>query len=369
MSRSRVQRGAFVISIDWTLVVLVAVLIVLGLLGLRSAAMVDGMPHHVTQMVWVLIGTTVAAFIAAQDYRHAERWAYVLYGLIVGLLCLVPLIGTDLNTTAKRWIDFGLFSLQPSELMKIGVILATARFLGDRPRPEGHGFSTLLPLMGILVVPFVLIVTQPDLGTALTMILIVATMLFFDRIKPLTMAAISVLTVVALPFIWTLMLRDYQRTRVLSFLNPSDNLQGDAWQVNQSKIAIGSGRLTGKGYLQGTQVQNGFVPEHENDFVFAHHGEQFGFLGSALLVVLYLCLILWCLRIARHGRDRFGVLIAVGVAAFFFWHVLINLGMVTGMLPVVGLWLPLASYGGSAMVTVMILLGLLMSISLRRQTF
>lgn len=355
--------------VDIPLIVIVLLLCGAGLVNLNSAAHVDGMAHHLTQSVWMIFGGVIATGLALQDTRLFERTAYVFFGFVCILLVLVPLVGTDNNTTAQRWLDLGFFDLQPSELMKVAVILATARYFHQNERPEGHGPLDLLRPLGMVAIPFVLILIQPDLGTALTILLIFGTMVIFERIKRSTFVIAGISGVIAVPLMWFFVMKDYQKMRVLSFLNPDENLQGDAWQVSQSKIAIGSGRLFGKGYLQGTQVQNGFVPEHENDFIFAHHGEQFGFIGSAALILLYFILILWCLRVARLGRDRFSVLTAVGIAAFFFWHVLINLGMVSGLLPVVGLWLPLASYGGSAMLTVMILIGVLLSISLRRHVF
>jgi rod shape determining protein RodA len=177
-----------------------------------------------------------------------------------------------------------------------------------------------------------------------------------------------VIVSLAIP-IWNWGMRDYQRVRVTSFLNPEGLSHESGWQVRQSVIAIASGGVTGKGHGQGTQVQWGYVPENENDFIFAHIGEEYGFIGSSILLILYSLLIFWSLRIARYSRDRFGVLVAVGVASLFFWHVVINIGMVLGLLPVVGLWLPFVSYGGSSMVTVMICVGLLMNLSIRRNAF
>ncbi len=355
-------------SFDWTLACLVVIIGALGLINLRSAAAVDGVSHHLTQAVWMLLGTTAAGLIAAQDYRYAERWAYVLHGAVCALLVVVLFFGVTLNNST-RWLNLGVFYLQPSELMKVAIIIVTARYFSDREQPDGHGWTTLVVPSVLAIVPMILVILQPDLGTAVVIMLIFLTICVFEKIRRGTLLSIVLALMIATPLMWQFGMKDYQRDRVVAFLNPDDNLQGDAWQVNQSKIAIGSGRLFGKGYLQGTQVQNGFVPEHENDFVFAHHGEQFGLLGSLALLTFYFALILWCLRIARWGRDRFAVLCAVGVAALFFWHVVINLGMVTGMLPVVGLWLPLASYGGSSVLTVMFAIGLLMSISMRRHTF
>lgn len=354
--------------IDWVLVALVGTLCVIGLLNLASASEVTGQRHHVTQALWMVFGSVAATALASQDYRLLERGAYIIFAGACLLLALVPFVGTTLNNS-QRWIDLGVFYLQPSEEMKLAAVLVTARYLSDHPRPDGHSLRDLAPLGALLAIPSLLILIQPDLGTAITVLLIAGTIVLFDRIRWASLLALISAGLAAIPVMWTFVMKPYQKARVLAFLNPDENLQGDAWQVSQSRIAIGSGRLFGKGYMQGTQVQNGFVPEHENDFIFTHHGEQFGFVGSLVLLGLYFALVLWALHIARQGRDRFAVLCAVGIAAFVFWHVTINLGMVTGMLPVVGLWLPFASYGGNATLTVFFCVGILMSISMRRQVF
>ncbi len=350
---------------DWTLLLLVGAIAGIGLLNLRSASEVAGQSFHLTQLTRMLLGVGVAGLIASQDYRMGARWAYVILGAVTLLLLAVFPLGTTLNNS-RRWLDLGVFLLQPSELMKVAVIVATARYLHDHEVPGGRSLFQLIVPAALCLAPCLLVMMQPDLGTALVIIFIFGTMCLFDGIRRTTLIAMLAGLMIATPLMWQFGMRDYQKDRVVAFLNPDENLQGDAYQVNQSKIAIGSGRLFGKGYLQGTQVQNGFVPEHENDFIFAHHGEQFGFAGSMGLLGLYFALIVWSLRIARLGRDRFAVLCSVGVASFFFWHVLVNLGMVTGLLPVVGLWLPLASYGGSSVLAVSCAVGLLLSISMRK---
>ena len=354
------------LRMDWFLLLLVVVLSAVGLLNLRSAAAVDDMPHHVSQMLWMVIGFSAAAGVRSVDYRLAERGAWFIYITAVLLLILVPIVGTTNNTTAQRWIDLGLFQLQPSEPAKVAVILSVARFLHDREEKVPHTLLTLVQLAGIIGLPFVLVLNQPDLGTATTIGLIGCTMLVMERFRLSALIPAGIAGLIAMPVMWIFIMHDYQRERVMTLLNRAENIQEDGWQVSQSRIAIGSGEWFGKGYLRGAQVQNGFVPEHENDFVFTHHGEQFGFVGSVALIAVYAALILWALRIASRGRDRFAVLTATGIAAFIFWHVFVNLAMVMGLLPVVGLWLPLCSYGGSAMITVMGMVGILMSISIRR---
>jgi rod shape determining protein RodA len=367
MSR-RVQSRNAVAGFDFVLLAIVLAIFGLGLLNLHSASQVDGRAHEAAQLVNVLIGVLPFALLAWLDYRHVERLAYALYAAVCGLLVMTLFIGVELNNS-RRWLDLGPLHLQSSEFAKLALIAITARYFHDRDRGEPLRFVELLPLLGLYAVPGLLILLQPDLGTALCMVLIAVTMWAVQRIRWTAWATLIGSVVVAAPFFWVFVMHDYQKSRVLSFLNPGENVRGAAWQVTQSLVAIGSGGVWGKGYLRGTQVQNGWVPEHENDFVFAHHGEQFGFVGSVVLIGLFMLLTLWCLRIARHGRDRFASLVAVGVAALFFWHAVINLSMVTAMLPVVGLWLPMVSYGGSAMLTVLTALGLLMSVSIRRHVF
>jgi len=353
---------------DWPLVGIVLALATVGLANLYSASVVAERAYHITQLGRMLAGLGVAALLAWQDYRLAARGAYIVWGVVSLLLVAVLAVGTTFNNST-RWLDLGFFMLQPSEILKITVVLVAARYFSDHARPAGYGLADLVAPTALCAVPVVLVVLQPDLGTGLVIVFIYGAVCVFAGIRWSALVGIAASAVAAAPLMWAFGMRDYQRQRVLTFLNPTENLQGDAWQVTQSKIAIGSGQWFGKGFLEGTQVHNGFVPEHENDFIFAHHGEQFGFVGSVALLLAYFALLLWCLRIARYGRDRFAVLCAVGIAAFFFFHVVVNLGMVTGMLPVVGLWLPLASYGGSSTLTVFVALGLLMSISMRRATF
>lgn len=356
--------------IDWGFMIIMLVMMTIGMLSLYSASNSAGanQPHHLDQAIWMLIGGTIAFALAAVDYRITARLAYPSVLVVVALLLLVAVIGTTINGS-RRWIMLGSASFQPSELLKLSAVLVGARYFSDNEREDGLGLLDIIKPALVLVVPSLLVLMQPDLGTTLTVWLIFGTMCIFERIKGTTLLALFLAGIIAVPLMWTVVMKDYQKDRVVAFMNPDENLQGDAWQVNQSKIAIGSGRVFGKGYLQGTQVQNGFVPYHESDFIFAHAGEQFGFIGSLFVIGMCCLLIVWPLRIARYARDRYGALCAVGISALFFWHVVVNLGMVTGMLPVVGLWLPFASRGGSAIVTVMVCCGILHSISMRRAAF
>ena len=349
------------------LLIIVMSLVTYGFIALHSAAD-PNRPWHLTQLGWLLFSTVLATLVCILDYKVLRRFSYIIFGFITFLLVLVPFIGAERNNTV-RWLDLGIIDIQPSELAKIGIILVTARFLYDKPDVDGYRLRDLLLLICAVIVPVLLVATQPDLGTALVILAIFITLILFARIRRTSMIImLLVISSLAIP-VWNWGMRDYQRVRVTSFLNPEGLSHESGWQVRQSVIAIASGGVTGKGHRQGTQVQWGYVPENENDFIFAHIGEEYGFIGSSILLFLYSVLIFWSLRIARYSRDRFGVLVAVGVASLFFWHVVINIGMVLGLLPVVGLWLPFVSYGGSSMVTVMICVGLLMNLSIRRNAF
>jgi rod shape determining protein RodA len=222
------------------------------------------------------------------------------------------------------------------------------------------------PLISLMV-PFVLILTQPDLGTALVLAVLFVTMVLVAGFRPLTLVPLILGGLALLPLVWR-HLKPYQQKRILTFFNPELDPLGAGYHALQSKIAIGSGQITGQGFLKGTQNRLYFLPEQHTDFVFSVFAEEWGFIGATVLVALYLFLVLWALRIAQHARDQFGALLATGVAAMLFWQVIVNIAMVTGLLPVVGIPLPLMSYGGSSLITVMVGIGLLINVSMRRFT-
>lgn len=354
--------------IDWVLMLLVGLIAGLGILNLYSSSHALGESFHISQAIWLGLGASLAGAAAVFDYRNYERWAYLIYGLVLFLLLIVLLVGTTLNGS-KRWLDFGLFLIQPSELMKLAVIILVARVVADLPKTEGYSLYDLAVPLLLLAIPTGMIMLQPDLGTSLVVGFIFFTMMFFHGIKPLSTLILGVTGAVMTPIVWFFVLEDYQKRRVMSFLDLEKDPFGPGWQVRQALIAFGSGGVLGKGHLLGTQVQMGFVPYHESDFAAVNWAEEHGFVGMIVMMALYCGLIAWAVRVARVARDRFGMMLAVGVASLIFWHVIINLGMVLGMLPVVGLTLPLVSYGGSSVITVMIALGLLMSVSLRRHVF
>ena len=352
-----------------TVVVLIASIGVINLYSATSAyvgaSQRAGLADiYVTQIYWFVVGFLLAMLIAAIDYRHFERLAPVFYGGGLLVLLLVFVLATDVRGSS-RWLRLGSFTFQPSEFMKPLVVLMVARYIHSDHKTEARGlFDLVIPLF-IAFVPTAMVMLQPDLGTSLIYLLSTASMLAITRIKP--GAILSGLTVAggASYLMWKFGLRDYQRNRITSFLDPELDDEGTAWHALQSQTAIGNGGLAGEGFMQGTQNQFGFLPDQHSDFPFSVFAEEFGFLGCLLLLALYCFLAIWTVHIASQAKDRFGAALAVGCGSIIFWHTAFNLGMSMGLLPVVGITLPLFSYGGSSLVTMLICLGLLMSVSMR----
>lgn len=353
---------------DWVLFLVASLLAVVGVINLYSAtsavkaALSD---LYVLQVYWLVASGILATIVAAIDYRHYERFGYAAYVFGVVLLLLVFVLGRDIRGSS-RWIYIGSFSLQPSEFMKLFLIIALAKYLHDDPRAEGRTLRDLVVPAGIAAVPMFLVLRQPDLGTALILGLIFTSIVMMTRIQWRSLAWLGGGLAVALPIIWSYGLKDYQKQRITSFLNPEANILGANWHGHNARVAIGAGQAVGEGFMKGTQNQFLFLPDQFSDFPFAVYAEEWGFLGSVFLVALYAALVLWAIRVAAGARDRFGAVISIGVGAMIFWHAIFNVGMVTGMLPVVGVTLPLFSFGGSSVMTIMIGLGLLMNVSLRR---
>lgn len=354
---------------DWPLAGIALVIIGIGLVNLYSATRVAPHGLYGQQLAWYGIGTLVFIAVAAVDYRVYERMAPVLYPM-----CLVLLVGVLLHSHhikgASRWLNLGLFALQPSEPAKLGTLILLARLCSlDGQELRARGLPYFLAITFVLLVPCGLIYLQPDLGTAMLLYFVGTAMLLFSPASWLTkleaFALVPSLVLVRVAF----GLKDYQKKRLLTFIDPSSDPSGAAYHALQSMYAIGSGRWTGKGWLHGTQNQLQFLPEHWTDFPFAVWAEEWGLVGGVVLLGCYLLLILWALGISATARDRFGQMLAFGVAALLFFHVVINVGMVMGALPVVGVTLPLFSYGGSSLLTIMMALGLLMNVSIRRYSY
>jgi rod shape determining protein RodA len=308
----------------------------------------------------------LAAAVAFLDDRTFERLAWVAYVAVLLLLVAVMWKGRWVMG-ARRWLTVGPVNLQPSELAKIAVALVLARWfsLEAHKRPGPYGFGRLLIPIGLTLLPAVLILKQPDLGTALVVVAVGATIILFAGVRWKTLVAVMAAVLVGAVLVWP-HLKPYQRKRVETFLNPEGDVLGAGYHATQSMIAVGSGQGTGKGWGQGTQTYLSFLPEQHTDFIFSVWAEEHGFLGCLLLLGLYLALVTAALTIAGNARDRFGHLLAVGVAGMLFWQAAVNMGMVVGLLPVVGVTLPLMSYGGSSVLTVFLGIGLLTNVASRR---
>lgn len=362
------SRNASVLArIDWGLVLLVVLLGAVSVFNLHSTSRAGGSVYQ-AQLNWMLIGLGVMAAVAAVDYRDLQRFAPVFYGGVVVLLVLVLIIGKEVNGS-KRWIDLGFTGFQPSELAKIAVILNLASWFQREPRPGGYALKDLWPVGLLLGVPMFLILQEPDLGHTLMILFIGGSMLAFERFERRAAITVLVGAIIFAPIAWQFVLRDYQKDRILTLLDSEADELGTGWHARQSRISVGSGGLTGKGHAEGTQVAGGFLPENHTDFVFANLAEEHGFLGGSLVLGIYLFIILGALRSAALARDKFGGHVAIGVGALMFWHVVMNLGMVLNVLPVTGVTLPLMSYGGTSVLTVMMAMGLLLNVNLRRTVF
>ena len=355
---------------DWPLAVGMLLIITLGLVNLYSASR-GGAPKGLfqQQLAWYAAGTIAFVVAAAIDYRVYERIAQFIYPACLLLLVAVLLHASNVKG-ARRWLALGFFSLQPSELAKLGTILLLAKMTSlEQQEMRARGLWYFLLLLGILLVPCALIYMQPDLGTAMLLFFVGSSILLFSPARSATKIQGFILIPLVVLLRVSLGLKNYQKKRILTFLDPTTDPNGAAYHSLQSQYAIGSGRFFGKGFMKGTQNQLNFLPEHWTDFPFAVWAEEWGLAGGLVLLLCYLFLILWSLGVSATARDRFGQMLAFGVAALIFWHTVINIGMVTGALPVVGVTLPLFSYGGSSLLTVMIALGLLMNVSIRRYSY
>jgi len=365
----QIDRRLF-IHFDWTLLGVALAIASIGIFNLYSATAtmeMSGTPLYLKQLFWLLLGLTVMVTIAFIEYRFYSDFAYLIY--FVALFLLIIVLGYGIITSgAQRWLKIGPFSFQPSEFVKISLILALAKFFHLPSERKDYSLKHLpLPFL-LLFLPMALILKQPDLGTAIILLLVFFSILIFVKIRWSSLLTIGLTGAAAVPLLWGF-LKEYQKRRILTFFNPELDPLGAGYHLIQSKIAIGSGGIMGKGFMKGTQCKLGFLPEQQTDFIFSALGEEWGLVGSLFVIGLYFVLIFWGLRIAVQAKDRFGAILAFGVVAMLFWHVFINIGMVLGIMPVVGIPLPLLSYGGSFMISTLIGIGLLLSVSMRRYLF
>ncbi len=358
-------------NFDWVLVLLLLLIAGISILNLYSATYairdVGGAQVFLKQIYWFLLGLFIFLLMTTFNYYVLERFAYPIYFLSIALLVTVLIVG-KVTAGSQRWLGLGPIAFQPSEVAKIAVIMILAKFFSEKGGYREYRLRDLWQPFLLVGVPALLILKEPDLGTALLLVVVSFSVILFVDIhwKSLMILALSALGLV--PVVWV-HLKEYQRLRILTFIRPDMDPLGSGYHINQSKIAIGSGLIWGKGFLKGTQTRLHFLPEQHTDFAFSVLAEEWGFIGSVILLLLYLFLILWGLNIAKDSKDKFGSIMAVGIVAVIFWQVVINVGMVTGLLPVVGIPLVLFSYGGSSLISTMAAMGLLMNISMRRFMF
>lgn len=356
-------------NLDWWLIAAVLALMACGLGLIDSAthsyAVSTGKAWHVQrQSLFMLVGVLLVVVSLKFDYHLLKNYAKHLYIFNLALLVAVILFGHS-QLGAQRWIQIGPLSFQPSEFSKVLLIICLATFI-DKRSEWLENFKDYLPVFAYIFVPFVLVMQQPDLGTSLTFIAILVGMIFVSGFKYKWFASLFALGVTMMPLFW-LILKDYQKNRIRVFLNPELDPFGSGYHVIQSKIAIGSGGLWGKGWMAGTQSQLNFLPENHTDFIFAVAGEEFGFVGTLLIILLYLIIIWRGVTIALNADDDFGTLLAVGVTSMFMFHVLVNIGMNAGIMPVTGVPLPFLSYGVSSLATNLMLVAILLNIKVSEQ--
>jgi rod shape determining protein RodA len=360
-----------IFHINWVFLGTTLVLLALGVLNLYSASVLrteSGMAldsYYQKQLIWGGVGALAMFVTMLFDYRHLKFLAWPMFLLVILLLLAVPVFGKTIYG-AKRWISLGLFNLQPSELAKICVLVLGAKCLAKIPGKLDWLLLGQVMLVGLI--PAALIATQPDLGSALTVLLLLGGMVFYKGIETKILKVLLILGPMVLPFGW-FFLHDYQKQRILTFLNPGRDPLGAGYHIIQSQIAIGSGRFWGKGFLEGTQSQLSFLPEKHTDFAFAVFGEEWGFAGALVLLILFCVFLYQIVLSSQEAKDRFGALLCTGVFFYFFLQILINMGMVLGLMPVVGIPLPFISYGGSASVVNFCLIGLVLNVSMRRYVF
>ena len=353
-------------EINWGLVLLITIIACIGFAMLYSVAGGSFSPWANKQILRFVIGFALMIFVALVDIRFWLSCAYPAYAISLLLLIAVEVAG-HVGLGAQRWIALGPLELQPSEPMKIALILALARYLhGLSVEDISKPLRLAIPLV-MIAMPAVLVAMQPNLGTTMILVADGAALLFLAGLSWWWIAPTLSAAAAAIPLAWKFVLHDYQKARVLTFLNPESDALGAGWNITQAKIAIGSGGIAGKGFLQGTQSRLNFLPEKQTDFIITNFGEEFGFVGCIALLILFAVVIGYGVQIAMSARSQFARLLAIGIVLNFFFYIMINSAMVMGLIPVVGIPMPLISYGGTAMLTVMFGFGLLLSVHVHRQ--
>jgi len=355
---------------EWLLPLLVLAICGLGITCVYSATYTPGRqglpPLAARQLTWFGGGIVGMLLMLTFDYRRLDRRAYLLYALVIASVLAVPLMG-EVAGGSRRWIRLGPVSVQPSEFAKIAIVVALAHYFARTPGVRLGLRHVVLPLV-LVALPAVAILLQPDLGSAALLGFVAVTMLVLGGVRLRWLVLMALPGIALAPLLYQ-HLKEYQRQRIMMFLDPAQDPLGAGYHIIQSKIAVGSGMLWGKGFLAGTQNHLDFLPEQHTDFIFSVFSEEWGFVGAATLMGLYLAAMLRGMVIASRARDRFGVLLSLGIMSIVFWQVVVNVGMTTGLMPVVGIPLPFFSYGGSSLFCLLVGTGLVMNVSTRRFLF
>lgn len=356
-------------NLDFTTIAITSILIIISLVIIGSATHVNGPSEDrywyvERQGIFALINIFIIFVTLHFDYKSLNRYANILYGINLIMLLAVMFVGQS-ALGAQRWIQIGPISLQPSEFSKLIMIIALADLL-DKKAGKLNTIKDVIPIFIFVGIPFLLVMKQPDLGTALVFLAILFGMIFVAGINTRVLMIIFGAGAAFMPIFWHF-LKDYQKMRLTVFMDPNVDPLGSGYHIIQSKIAIGSGMLFGKGLFGGTQSQLNFLPENHTDFIFAVIGEELGFIGAVIILLLYFILLYRGIKIAGSARDNFGTLLATGITSMLTFHLLVNVGMTAGIMPVTGIPLPLMSYGVSALTTNLVSIGILLNIYMRRQ--
>ncbi len=355
---------------NWNLLIIEILLFGVGIWNLISATGVQdkSLGLYKSQLIWFGVGMICTGLIFLLHYSTFSRLAYPIYFANILLLVAVLVLGKS-TLGAKRWIGIGALRLQPSEFMKLSMVICLAKYFETDRTVSGYGIRDLLLPTVLVGVPSLLIMAQPDLGTAMIIMLTFGSMMLFVKIRPQTLLIIGLIAALALPAVYKFALKPYQKQRIVSFIDPGSDPKGSGYNSIQSMVAVGSGKILGKGYRKGTQSQLNFLPEHHTDFIFSVFSEEHGFVGGVILITLYLVFLHNGLQVAYQSNDKFALLLCLGIVFIFFWHFAVNIGMVTGLLPIVGVPLPFLSYGGSALITATLGVAVLLNVANKKFMF
>ena len=342
---------------SWILFILMSVVLFFSIVVLFSAGNGSWQPFALPQLIKIIFGLIIFFFVSFSNIKTWIKSAYFIYAIALIMIIMVTFVG-DVGMGAQRWLSLGFINIQPSEFIKIALVLALARYFAWENSVELSQFKNYLIPILMLFVPFVLICAQPDLGTGISLALITVGMFYIVGANKKWFLIAGILALISMPVVWYGAMHDYQRNRIITLFNPESDVRGAGYQINQAKIAFGSGGIIGKGYMSGTQSQQSFLPEKQTDFIFTMLGEEFGFIGAFMLLIIYTFIVILLFWSAKTCRNRFGQLICFGFMLNFFIYYFINISMVLGILPTVGVPLPLMSFGGSSLISLLFGFGL-----------